>query len=72
MVKTPFRPMEQIELGHQWAEPDVDRGAALMRHVFENRDECRAKAHCLAEHLCATYEADRVAAGMYETLLKHF
>lgn len=72
MVKTPFRPMEQIELGHQWAEPDVDRGAALMRHVFENRSECRAKAHRLAEHLCATYEADRVAAGMYETLLKHF
>lgn len=72
MVNTPFRPMEQMELGHQWAEPDVDHGAALMRHVFENRDECRAKARCLAERLCATYEPDRVAAAMYDTLQKHF
>ena len=72
MVKTPFRPLEQMELGHQWAEPDVDHGAALMRHVFENRAECRLKAGALAERLCATYEPDRVAAAMYATLRKHF
>jgi glycosyltransferase involved in cell wall biosynthesis len=29
--------------GARWADPDVDRAAALMRHVFENRDEARAR-----------------------------
>jgi hypothetical protein len=28
----------------RWAEPDVGHGAALMRHVFENRAEARARA----------------------------
>ena len=29
--------------GAQWAEPDVDRAAALIRHVVEHRDDARAR-----------------------------
>ena len=29
--------------GFEWADPDVDSLASLMRHVYENRDEARAK-----------------------------
>lgn len=29
--------------GFEWADPDVDHLASLMRHVYENRDEARAR-----------------------------
>jgi glycosyltransferase involved in cell wall biosynthesis len=29
--------------GFEWADPDVDHLASLMRHVYENREEARAK-----------------------------
>jgi len=29
--------------GFEWADPDVDHLAHLMRHVYENREEARAK-----------------------------
>jgi glycosyltransferase involved in cell wall biosynthesis len=72
MVKTPFRPMEQFELGHKWAQPDVNHGAALMRYVFENREESRAKARELSRRLCVTYENERVAKTLLAALQKHF
>ena len=72
MVKAPFQPMEQTEWGHQWAEPDVNHGAELMRYVFENRAETRAKAAILADRICATYQPDPVAAHLHDTLQKYF
>jgi glycosyltransferase involved in cell wall biosynthesis len=72
MVKAPFRPMEQHDLGHQWAEADIDHAVSLMRHVFENREEARAKARELAQRLCETYQADLMAAKLLECLQRHF
>jgi len=34
----------EIFAGHRWAEPDVDHCRALMRHVFNHRDEAKQKA----------------------------
>jgi glycosyltransferase involved in cell wall biosynthesis len=72
MVKTPFRPLEPPDLGHRWAEPDVGHAAALMRHVFENRGEARAKARELAQRLVQEYQPDTVARRLLECLQRHF
>lgn len=32
----------------EWAEPDTDHAAALLREVFENRDEARRRGECAA------------------------
>jgi glycosyltransferase involved in cell wall biosynthesis len=72
LVKTPYRPMEQFERGHLWAEPDVRHAAQLMRHVFENRAESAAKARELAFRICGTYEHERVAGILLDALRKYF
>ena len=43
-VPTPPDVDVEIFAGHRWAEPDVDHCRALMRHVFNHRDEAKAKA----------------------------
>ena len=60
------------QFGHLWAEPDVGHGAELMRHVFENRAESRAKARELAQRVCVTYEHERTGRTLIDALERHF
>ncbi|MGJ5817244.1 glycosyltransferase family 1 protein [Paludibaculum fermentans] len=71
MTAPPFRPLMNYEFGHRWAEPDVAQGAGFLRHVYENRNESRQKAHLLATRLCARYRNDRVAAELWDSLGRH-
>ncbi len=47
----------------QWAEPDIDHAARLMRHVFERQQEANEKAHLLSQRLRVRFsEAGIIAA----------
>lgn len=57
--------------GERWAEPSVTHVRKLMRHVFEDREEARARgararAHVLAE--CSPERVARVIVGRLEAL----
>ncbi len=56
--------------GSRWAEPDPEHLAHLLRHVYENRDEARAKgAHAaaeMAERWTWRRAAERIAARIAE------
>jgi glycosyltransferase involved in cell wall biosynthesis len=47
--------------GARWAEPDVDAAAALMREVWENRDESRAIGERGRDELLDRFSPDRTA-----------
>ena len=51
--------------GFKWAEPDADHLSALMRHVFENQEEARAKgaraAADVRDNWTFTHTAARIA-----------
>ena len=38
-----FAPYDSVHRGHLWARPSVEHTAALLRRVYENRDEAREK-----------------------------
>jgi glycosyltransferase involved in cell wall biosynthesis len=42
--------------GALWAEPDLDRAAGFMRHVYENQDEARRRGQ-LARHDIVTHHS---------------
>lgn len=71
-VTVPFLPLEPYARGQHWAEADTEHAAQLMRHVFENRGACAARAREHASQVCATYRHDRVAAALLQALRKHF
>jgi glycosyltransferase involved in cell wall biosynthesis len=64
----PFRPIRLAEqcgpyaAGEEWAEPDIDAAAELMRYVYENREEARARGSAARETLAAEYTIERTAA----------
>lgn len=45
----------------RWAEPDLEHATALMREVFENREEATARGRRAAEKIAAEYSVDVVA-----------
>ena len=45
----------------RWAVPDVGHASALMRHVYEHREEARERGRALGEFVRAKFEMDRVA-----------
>jgi glycosyltransferase involved in cell wall biosynthesis len=47
--------------GARWADPDVDRAAALMRHVFENRDEAQARGERARADIVSRHGVERTA-----------
>ena len=47
-----------------WAEPDLDHGAELFRHVVAHRDDAFAHAESLGRELQERYRPDAVAAAM--------
>ena len=48
----------------QWAEPDVDQAAELMRRVFENQDEARERGARAALDIRATHSPEVAGAAM--------
>ena len=48
----------------QWAEPDLDHAAALMRRVFADRDEADARGAQAAADLRRTHSLEVAAASM--------
>lgn len=54
--------------GEVWADPDIDHAAALMRHVFENRDEAAQKGARAAADLRRLYSPETVAQRMIQRL----
>lgn len=50
------------EPGQQWAEPDIDHAAALMRQVYENRDEARQRGEQAARDIARQYSPEVVGA----------
>jgi hypothetical protein len=47
--------------GFRWADPDPDHLAEILRHVFENRDEARAKGARAAAEMAARWTWRRAA-----------
>lgn len=45
----------------RWAEPDLERAAALMRHVFEHRDEARERGDRARHDIATRYSRKRTA-----------
>jgi glycosyltransferase involved in cell wall biosynthesis len=52
----------------QWAEPDLDHAAALMKHVVANPEEAAARAQRGAQLVRATYTAEPAGARMAQRL----
>jgi glycosyltransferase involved in cell wall biosynthesis len=46
----------------QWAEPDVDAAAVLMRHVYEHQDEARARGRRARDALLERFSLERTSA----------
>src|SRR5438128_8800249 len=47
--------------GEIWADPSVGHAAELMRHVFENRDEARARGEAARREIEANYSEESLA-----------
>jgi glycosyltransferase involved in cell wall biosynthesis len=52
----------------EWAEPDVEHAARLMRHVFEHRDEARATGQRAAADIRRTHSARKAGEVMRDRL----
>lgn len=52
----------------EWAQPDVEHLQALMRYVYEHRDEARATGRRAREVVCARLTWDRAAAVACDVL----
>ena len=53
-------------VGVEWAEPDLDHAAELMRRVYERQDEARAVGERAHSDLVASHSLDRAAAFVRE------
>jgi len=47
--------------GEMWADPSVEHAAELLRHVFENRDEARARGQTARRDIEANYSEESLA-----------
>lgn len=61
-------PTSRFARGERWAEPSVMHLRAIMRHVFEDRAEARARGARAREHIREHFSYERVAALMLERL----
>jgi glycosyltransferase involved in cell wall biosynthesis len=48
--------------GEVWADPSVDHAAELMRRVFEDREEARARGRAAKREIEANYSEERIAS----------
>jgi GT2 family glycosyltransferase len=56
--------------GFQWAEPDAEHLRFLLRHVFDNPEEARAKGMAAAAEVARTYTLQHMAARAKARLLE--
>ncbi len=56
------------EPGERWAKARIAHAAALLRHVFEQRDEAKEWGRRSRDHVIATFDAPSVTARLLETL----
>jgi hypothetical protein len=54
----------------EWAEPNVEHAARLMRHVFEHRDEARAKGRRAAAEIRRSHSARKAGQEMRDRLAR--
>ena len=54
--------------GFSWADPDPEHLRQLMRHVFEHREEARAKGLAAAREMAESWTWDHAAAKVAERL----
>jgi GT2 family glycosyltransferase len=54
--------------GFRWAEPDPEHLRFLLRHVFENRDEARARGLAAAREMAARWTWEAAARRIVERL----
>ena len=54
--------------GAEWAAPDIDRAAALIRRVVDHRDEARAKGARARAMVERDYSPEVIGAAMRERL----
>ena len=54
--------------GSVWAEPDLDHAAAMMRRVFENRDEAAQKARQARHDIVTKHTLEATAAAVTKRL----
>jgi glycosyltransferase involved in cell wall biosynthesis len=54
--------------GEVWADPSVEHAADLMRHVFENREEARARGQAAKREIEANYSEEGVADLIHHRL----
>jgi len=56
--------------GWQWAEPDLDHAAELMRHVYEHRDQALATGARAREDILRTLHPDVVGEQLKSRLMR--
>lgn len=54
--------------GTEWAEPDLEAAARLMRHVFENPEEAQTRGQLAREHIRVHHSPKRTAAFIAERI----
>lgn len=59
---------EPYPAGAEWADPDLDAAAELMRHVFEHQDEAAARGLRAREDVLSRHDPARAGAFMRERL----
>jgi glycosyltransferase involved in cell wall biosynthesis len=62
------RDVEPYDPEWEWADPDIDHAAELMRHVFENRDEAAARGAKAREYVLRQHSVARAADFVKERL----
>jgi len=53
-----------------WCEPDMKQAIETMRHVYNNRDEARAKGQLARQHITDNFTWDRIGDLIVERLQK--
>ena len=61
----------KLYLGHKWAKPSVDHLRQLMRHVYEQRQEARAKGMKARADICRQWTWDHASSILMQELTKY-
>jgi glycosyltransferase involved in cell wall biosynthesis len=57
--------------GHKWARPNVEHLRQLMRHVYEHRQEARAKGEKARADICRHWTWEHAASAVMRELAKY-
>ena len=54
----------------KWAEPDLQNASAIMRYVFENRDEAKNRGDKLKKYVRDNFAETRIIPNLISTISK--